>query len=265
MSPCRGLPAIPADRGRAGCSTEFRYTEGRRTGGTATGTAHAVIEVPARIAYIACTMSMQYTIRAVPDTIDRAVRQRARRESKTLNAVVVRSTRPWTGTGRRARRAHGSGPPDRHVAGGPGVRPARSPPSSASMTMRGNEHCARYQRVQRFHARRRHTRRNRPCGSFRCHPSHCAGRASRGVCRRQPGISQRRQPPTVPEQSPRPPSSCLTSLTTHHYAQLYLQLRSKGAPIPTNDLWIASITVQHSLVLCTSDQHFRRIPQVVTC
>ena len=34
-------------------------------------------------------MSMQYTIRAVPDTIDRAVRQRARRESKTLNAVVV--------------------------------------------------------------------------------------------------------------------------------------------------------------------------------
>ena len=54
-------------------------------------------------------------------------------------------------------------------------------------------------------------------------------------------------------------------LTTHHYAQLYLQLRSKGASIPTNDLWIASITVQHSLVLCTSDQHFRRIPQVVTC
>ena len=54
-------------------------------------------------------------------------------------------------------------------------------------------------------------------------------------------------------------------LTTHHYAQLYLQLRNKGASIPTNDLWIASLAVQHSLVLCTSDHHFRRLPQVVTC
>ena len=34
-------------------------------------------------------MSMQYTIRSVPDAIDRAVRQRARREDKSLNAVVV--------------------------------------------------------------------------------------------------------------------------------------------------------------------------------
>ena len=54
-------------------------------------------------------------------------------------------------------------------------------------------------------------------------------------------------------------------LTTHHYAQLFLQLRSKGASIPTNDLWIASLAIQHSLVLCTSDRHFRRISQVVTC
>jgi len=32
---------------------------------------------------------MQYTIRAVPDEIDRALRQRARRESKSLNTVVI--------------------------------------------------------------------------------------------------------------------------------------------------------------------------------
>ena len=32
---------------------------------------------------------MQYTIRAVPEEIDRALRQRARRESKSLNAVVI--------------------------------------------------------------------------------------------------------------------------------------------------------------------------------
>ncbi len=34
-------------------------------------------------------MSTQYTIRAIPDAIDHAVRQRARREEKSINAVVV--------------------------------------------------------------------------------------------------------------------------------------------------------------------------------
>ena len=53
--------------------------------------------------------------------------------------------------------------------------------------------------------------------------------------------------------------------TTHHYAQLHLQLRNKGSAIPTNDLWIASLAVQHDLVLCTSDRHFQQLPQVVTC
>ncbi len=53
--------------------------------------------------------------------------------------------------------------------------------------------------------------------------------------------------------------------TTHHYAQLHFQLRAKGAAIPTNDLWIASLVVQHDLILCTSDDHFRQLPQVATC
>lgn len=53
--------------------------------------------------------------------------------------------------------------------------------------------------------------------------------------------------------------------TTHHYAQIYLQLRKKGTPIPTNDLWIAALVVQHHLVLCTSDPHFQLLPQVPQC
>ena len=53
--------------------------------------------------------------------------------------------------------------------------------------------------------------------------------------------------------------------STHHYAQLYLQLRAKGIAIPTNDLWIAAMVVQHSLMLCTSDSHFQHFPQIVTC
>ena len=65
--------------------------------------------------------------------------------------------------------------------------------------------------------------------------------------------------------SPRVSVLCPDDQTTHHYAQLYLQLRNRGVAIPTNDLWVASLAVQHDLVLCTSDRHFRQLPQVVTC
>jgi tRNA(fMet)-specific endonuclease VapC len=53
--------------------------------------------------------------------------------------------------------------------------------------------------------------------------------------------------------------------TTHHYAQLYVQLRKKGAAIPTNDLWIAALVIQHNLILCTSDSHFQHLPQLPRC
>jgi predicted nucleic acid-binding protein len=49
--------------------------------------------------------------------------------------------------------------------------------------------------------------------------------------------------------------------TAHHYAQL----RARGAAIPTNDLWIALLVVQHDMILYTSDNHFRQLPQIVTC
>jgi tRNA(fMet)-specific endonuclease VapC len=50
--------------------------------------------------------------------------------------------------------------------------------------------------------------------------------------------------------------------TTHHYAQAYAQLRRQGTPIPTNDLWIAALVLQHDLVLCTRDRHFEHLPQI---
>ena len=50
--------------------------------------------------------------------------------------------------------------------------------------------------------------------------------------------------------------------TTHHYAAAYRQLRHQGTPIPTNDLWIAALVLQHSLVLCARDRHFDHLPQV---
>jgi len=53
-----------------------------------------------------------------------------------------------------------------------------------------------------------------------------------------------------------------TDGTAHHYAAIYSQLRRKGTPIPTNDIWIAAIALEHNLILCTRDAHFDHIPSV---
>ena len=50
--------------------------------------------------------------------------------------------------------------------------------------------------------------------------------------------------------------------TTHQYARLWNQLRGQGTPIPTNDLWIAALVVQHDLLLFSRDTHFDRLPQL---
>lgn len=50
--------------------------------------------------------------------------------------------------------------------------------------------------------------------------------------------------------------------TTYHYASLFRQLRQQRTPLPTNDLWIAALVIQHGLVLCTRDTHFEHLPQI---
>ncbi len=44
--------------------------------------------------------------------------------------------------------------------------------------------------------------------------------------------------------------------TTHYYAEIALELKRKGKPIPTNDIWIAALCRQHSLPLLSRDRHF---------
>src|SRR5579883_320592 len=44
--------------------------------------------------------------------------------------------------------------------------------------------------------------------------------------------------------------------TTHYYAEITLELKRKGKPIPTNDIWIAALCRQHSLPLLSQDRHF---------
>jgi tRNA(fMet)-specific endonuclease VapC len=51
--------------------------------------------------------------------------------------------------------------------------------------------------------------------------------------------------------------------TTHHYAAVFQQLRKQGTPIPTNDMWLAAVVLQHNLVLHDRDKHFDRLPQLV--
>jgi len=51
--------------------------------------------------------------------------------------------------------------------------------------------------------------------------------------------------------------------TTHHYAALFRQLRKQGTPIPTNDMWLAALVLQHNLVLHARDKHFDHLPQLI--
>ena len=51
--------------------------------------------------------------------------------------------------------------------------------------------------------------------------------------------------------------------TTHHYGAIFRQLRKQGTPIPTNDMWLAALVLQHTLVLHSRDEHFEHLPQLV--
>jgi tRNA(fMet)-specific endonuclease VapC len=50
--------------------------------------------------------------------------------------------------------------------------------------------------------------------------------------------------------------------TTARYADVYRHLRQQATPIPTNDMWIAALALQHDLPLYARDAHFDRLPQV---
>jgi tRNA(fMet)-specific endonuclease VapC len=48
----------------------------------------------------------------------------------------------------------------------------------------------------------------------------------------------------------------ISEQTTYHYADVAVELRQSGKPIPTNDLWIAALCRQHGLPLLSRDRHF---------
>lgn len=51
----------------------------------------------------------------------------------------------------------------------------------------------------------------------------------------------------------------ITRETADHYSSIRLKLKQKGRPISENDLWIASLCLQHDATLISGDAHFDNI------
>lgn len=46
------------------------------------------------------------------------------------------------------------------------------------------------------------------------------------------------------------------------YADIVLDLKKAGTPLPANDIWIAAVAARHGAAVLTYDEHFRSIPKV---
>lgn len=47
--------------------------------------------------------------------------------------------------------------------------------------------------------------------------------------------------------------------TSRRYGEIHARLRQQGTPIPTNDIWIAAVTIDLGAHLVTYDQHFAQV------
>ena len=52
--------------------------------------------------------------------------------------------------------------------------------------------------------------------------------------------------------------------TSRIYASLYASLKKAGTPIPTNDIWIAAVTIEYGGVLLTNDRHLLSVDRLRT-
>ncbi|MFI5343663.1 MAG: type II toxin-antitoxin system VapC family toxin [Chlamydiales bacterium] len=64
-------------------------------------------------------------------------------------------------------------------------------------------------------------------------------------------------------ESPRVKIYPVTLDTSHYFSLIYCSLKSKGKPIPTNDMWIAAQAMEHGCVVCTYDKHFTYIEGII--
>lgn len=64
-------------------------------------------------------------------------------------------------------------------------------------------------------------------------------------------------------ESPRVEVLAVGAGTAEYYARVFRSLRRKGKPIPTNDLWIAAVALEHGYAVFTSDEHFQAIDGLI--
>ena len=64
-------------------------------------------------------------------------------------------------------------------------------------------------------------------------------------------------------ESPRVKVLDVNAETAQRYAVILNSLWKAGTPIPTNDIWIAAIAMQHGLHLLTTDAHYQKVSQII--
>lgn len=52
----------------------------------------------------------------------------------------------------------------------------------------------------------------------------------------------------------------LNETTAQFYALIFEELKQRGTPVPTHDLWIAASAMEHGAALASRDKHFQMIP-----
>jgi len=55
----------------------------------------------------------------------------------------------------------------------------------------------------------------------------------------------------------------VTLRTADRYGRIYASLRTKGTPIPSNDMWVAAQCLETGAELATMDKHFRSVEGLV--
>ena len=56
--------------------------------------------------------------------------------------------------------------------------------------------------------------------------------------------------------------AAVTSASAAAYAEIRLELKRSGNPIPSNDVWIAALARQHALPVLSNDAHFDAVADV---
>lgn len=63
--------------------------------------------------------------------------------------------------------------------------------------------------------------------------------------------------------SPRVSMHAIQEETSIFYAEIFVDLRSRATPIPTNDLWIAASALETGSILISRDAHFDVVPGLI--